>query len=214
MARNSSPTAPLRRARCETVNPLHVLSHSPVSYDTIPPNHSGYEFLIPILQSSKTAPGSRMALQPHPRSPIPQSRAHGSPPPPHAEHRPSGSDADPFANEGRETSRAMLRRASTKHGQTTPIPTTEIHLYGRVVGITGWRVTPYALPALTTGTHPARHSAYSLSPGCQAVRCCQVICRAVGQLSGIVRCLCQTSCQVLSVLSGAVGCLSDIRGAP
>ena len=36
MARNSSPTAPLRRARCETVNPLHVLSHSPVSYDTIP----------------------------------------------------------------------------------------------------------------------------------------------------------------------------------
>jgi len=31
----------------------------------------------------------------------------------------------------------------------------------------------------------------------------QVICRAVGQLSGIVRCLCQTSCQVLSVLSGA-----------
>ena len=55
---------------------------------------------------------------------------------------------------------------------------------------------------------------YGLSPGCQAVRCCQVICRAVGQLSGTVRCLCQTSCQVLSVLSGAVGCLSDIRGAP
>ena len=53
-----------------------------------------------------------------------------------------------------------------------------------------------------------------LSPGCQAVRCCQVICRAVGQLSGTVRCLCQTSCQVLSVLSGAVGCLSDTRGAP
>ena len=53
----------------------------------------------------------------------------------------------------------------------------------------------------------------ALSPGCQAVRCCQVICRAVGQLSGTVRCLCQTSCQVLSVLSGAVGCVSDIRGA-
>ena len=52
----------------------------------------------------------------------------------------------------------------------------------------------------------------SLSPGCQAVRCCQVICRAVGQLSGTVRCLCQTSCQVLSVLSGAVGCVSDRRG--
>ena len=52
-----------------------------------------------------------------------------------------------------------------------------------------------------------------LSPGCQAVRCCQVICRAVGQLSGTVRCLCQTSCRVLSVLSGAVGCVSDIRGA-
>ena len=51
-----------------------------------------------------------------------------------------------------------------------------------------------------------------LSPGCQAVRCCQVICRAVGQLSGTVRCLCQTSCQVLSVLSGAVGCVSDRRG--
>ena len=51
-----------------------------------------------------------------------------------------------------------------------------------------------------------------LSPGCQAVRCCQVICRAVGQLSGTVRCLCQTSCRVLSVLSGAVGCVSDIRG--
>ena len=51
-----------------------------------------------------------------------------------------------------------------------------------------------------------------LSPGCQAVRCCQVICRAVRQLSGTVRCLCQTSCQVLSVLSGAVGCLSDKRG--
>ena len=46
-----------------------------------------------------------MALQPHPRSTIPQSRAHGSPPPPLAEHRPSGSDADPFANEGKETSR-------------------------------------------------------------------------------------------------------------
>ena len=55
--------------------------------------------------------------------------------------------------------------------------------------------------------------ARELSPGCQAVRCCQVICRAVGQLSGTVRCLCQTSCQVLSVLSGAVRCLSDIRGA-
>ena len=51
-----------------------------------------------------------------------------------------------------------------------------------------------------------------LSPGCQAVRCCQVICQAVGQLSGAVRCLCQTSCRVLSVLSGAVGCVSDIRG--
>ena len=50
-------------------------------------------------------------------------------------------------------------------------------------------------------------------PGCQAVRCCQVICRAVGQLSDTVRCLCQTSCQVLSVLSGAVGCVSDSRGA-
>jgi len=46
-----------------------------------------------------------------------------------------------------------------------------------------------------------------------SVRCCQVICRAVGQLSGIVRCLCQTSCQVLSVLSGDVGCVSDSRGA-
>mmetsp|Transcript_5958 Transcript_5958/g.17884 ORF Transcript_5958/g.17884 Transcript_5958/m.17884 type:complete len:235 (-) Transcript_5958:152-856(-) len=47
--------------------------------------------------------------------------------------------------------------------------------------------------------------------GCQ--RCCQatVCCRAVGQLSGTVRCLCQTSCQVLSVLSGAVGCVSDSR---
>ena len=54
--------------------------------------------------------------------------------------------------------------------------------------------------------------AVTLSPGCQAVRCCQVICRAVGQLSGTVRCLCQTSCRVLSVLSGAVGCVSDIRG--
>ena len=52
-----------------------------------------------------------------------------------------------------------------------------------------------------------------LSPGCQAVRCCQVICRAVGQQSGTVKCLCQTSCQVLSVLSGAVGCVSDRRGA-
>ena len=61
---------------------------------------------------------------------------------------------------------------------------------------------------------PASAAGPELSPGCQAVRCCQVICRAVGQLSGTVRCLCQTSCQVLSVLSGAVGCLSDIRGAP
>jgi len=60
-------------------------------------------------------------------------------------------------------------------------------------------------------TPPQRRRA--LSPGCQAVRCCQVICRAVGQLSGTVRCLCQTSCQVLSVLSGAVRCVSDIRGA-
>ena len=46
------------------------------------PNPLGYEFLIyliPILQSSETAPGSRMALQPHPRSPVQQSRARGSP---------------------------------------------------------------------------------------------------------------------------------------
>ena len=70
-----------------------------------------------------------------------------------------------------------------------------------------------------TGCLPLRLSqdavpfiARKLSPGCQAVRCCQVICRYVGQLSGTVRCLCQTSCQVLSVLSGAVGCVSDRRG--
>ena len=65
-----------------------------------------------------------------------------------------------------------------------------------------------ALPCKT-----AARCRYALSPGCQAVRCCQVICRSVGQLSGTVRCLCQTSCQVLSVLSGAVGCVSDRRGA-
>ena len=45
-----------------------------------------------------------MAFQPHPRSTIPQSRAHGSPLT-LAGHRPSGSDANPFANEGRGTPR-------------------------------------------------------------------------------------------------------------
>ena len=43
-----------------------------------------------------------------------------------------------------------------------------------------------------------------LSPGCQAVRCCQVICRAVGQLPGTVRCLCQTT--AVSCCHSAVGC--------
>ena len=79
---------------------------------------------MPILQSSETTPGSRMALQPHPRSTIPQSRAHGSPPPPLAEHRPSGSDADPSANEERETSHDTTE--GLDHGQTTPIPTTAL----------------------------------------------------------------------------------------
>ena len=67
-------------------------------------------------------------------------------------------------------------------------------------------------------------STTSLSPGCQAVRCCQVICRAVGHcqaLSGAsvrpaVRC-CQC-CQVLSgaCLTGEVICscrvLSELSG--
>ena len=66
-------------------------------------------------------------------------------------------------------------------------------------------------PSKPPARPPSPHT-HLLSPGCQAVRCCQVICRAVGQLSGTVRCLCQTSCQVLSVLSGAVGCVSDRRG--
>ena len=44
-----------------------------------------------------------MALQPHPRSAIPQSRARGSPLPPLAGHQPLGPDDDPFANEGRGT---------------------------------------------------------------------------------------------------------------
>jgi len=61
-------------------------------------------------------------------------------------------------------------------------------------------------------TRPPDPAHAVLSPGCQAVRCCQVICQVVGQLSGAVRCLCQTSCRVLSVLSGAVGCVSDIEG--
>ena len=88
------------------------------------PKPPGYEFLIPILQSSETTPGSRMALQPHPRSTIPQSRAHGSPPPPLAEHRPSGSDADPFENEGRGTPRDTTEGLDQARSQTTPIPTT------------------------------------------------------------------------------------------
>ena len=62
----------------------------------------GYEFLIPILQPSETAPGSRMALQPHPRSAIPQSRARGSPLT-LAGHQPLGPDDDPSTNEGRGT---------------------------------------------------------------------------------------------------------------
>ena len=49
-------------------------------------------------------PGSRMALQPHPRSPIPQSRTRGSPLT-LAGHQPLGPDADPSANEGRGTPR-------------------------------------------------------------------------------------------------------------
>ena len=73
-------------------------------YDTIPLNHSDTSslYLIPILQSSETAPGSRMALQPHPRSPVPQSLARGS-----AltltGHQPLGSDDYPSINEGRGT---------------------------------------------------------------------------------------------------------------
>ena len=59
-------------------------------------------YLIPILQSSETAPGSRMALQPHPRSPVQQSRARGSPLT-LAGHQPLGPDDDPSTNEGRGT---------------------------------------------------------------------------------------------------------------
>ena len=44
------------------------------------------------------------------------------------------------------------------------------------------------------GGRASTYSHHMLAYGCQAVRCCQVICRAVGQLSGTIRCLCQTSC--------------------
>ena len=37
-----------------------------------------------------------------------------------AEHRPSGSDADPFANEGRGTPRDTTEGLDKMHGQTTP----------------------------------------------------------------------------------------------
>ena len=76
-----------------------------------------------------------------------------------------------------------------------------------------YKADPNAITPQQARTAFARYcKKIDLSPGCQAVRCCQVICRAVRQLSGTVRCLCQTSCQVLSVLSDAVRCVSDIRG--
>ena len=71
-------------------------------HDAIPLYHSDTSslYLLPILQSSETAPGSRMALQPHPRSSVQQSRARGSPP---AGHQPLGPADDPSTNEGRGT---------------------------------------------------------------------------------------------------------------
>ena len=94
----------LEASSCDTlrVTPLRLRPSIP----GVARHHSlkplGYEFLIPILQSSETAPGSRMALQPHPRSPVQQSRARGSPLT-LAGHQPLGPDADPSANEGRGT---------------------------------------------------------------------------------------------------------------
>ena len=101
---NSSSRRHVRRLR---VTPLRQWAPAfPVLHDAIPLYHSDTSslYLIPILQSSETltAPGSRMALQPHPRSTVQQSRAHGSPLTP-AGHQPLGPDDDPSTNEGRGT---------------------------------------------------------------------------------------------------------------
>ena len=95
-------------------------------HDAIPLYHSDTSslYLLPILQSSETAPGSRMALQPHPRSTVQQSRVRGSP---LAGHRASGSDDDPSIEEGRGTPHDTpegLEPSSCRSDHSNPVHTT------------------------------------------------------------------------------------------
>ena len=97
-------------------------------HDAIPLYHSDTSslYLLPILQSSETAPGSRMALQPHPRSTVQQSRARGSPLE-LAGHQPLGPDDDPSTNEGRGTPHDTpegLDHTSCRSDHSNPFHTT------------------------------------------------------------------------------------------